>query len=247
MGRTGIHDFKAVPSTYHMVLKFPTRNGVGEARRDQKMARSCYVAALRPDGTGGQVLPIEDMDVRENDELTIRKASRGLVPNSLRSLRPGVATDMPGIDPNLITHRLNVNPTRKAVKQKKRTYAPDRLETIKQEVKKLLEAGFIEEVQFPEWLANPIMVKKVNKKWRMCIDFTDLIDACPNDCYPLPRIDTLIDATAGHEMLSFMDGFSGYNQIRMHKGDTPKVSFITDFGVFCYLVMPFGFKNAGAT
>ncbi|WOG87665.1 hypothetical protein DCAR_0206896 [Daucus carota subsp. sativus] len=81
----------------------------------------------------------------------------------------------------------------------------------------------------------------------MCVDFTDLNDACPKDCFPLPRIDTLIDATAGHEMLSFMDGFSGYNQIRMDKDDVPKVSFITDFGVFCYLVMAFGLKNAGAT
>ncbi|KAL8134680.1 hypothetical protein AgCh_009635 [Apium graveolens] len=81
----------------------------------------------------------------------------------------------------------------------------------------------------------------------MCIDFTDLNDACPKDCFPLPRIDTLIDATTGHEMLSFMDGFSGYNQIKMHKDDIPKVSFITDFGVYCYLVMAFGLKNAGAT
>ena len=120
-----------------------------------------------------------------------------------------IAADMPGIDPELITHKLNVDPTRKAVKQKKRTYALDRLEAIKQEVEKLLEAGFIEEVQFPEWLANPVMVKKANGKWRMCIDFTDLNDACPKDCYPLSRIDTLIDATAGHEMLSFMDGFIG--------------------------------------
>ncbi|XP_063942737.1 uncharacterized protein LOC135150384 [Daucus carota subsp. sativus] len=91
------------------------------------------------------------------------------------------------------------------------------------------------------------MVKKANGKWRMCVDFTDLNDACPKDCFPLPRIDTLIDATAGHEMLSFMDGFSGYNQIRMNKDDIPKVSFITDFGIFCYLVMAFGLKNAGAT
>ncbi|KAL8102849.1 hypothetical protein AgCh_027393 [Apium graveolens] len=91
------------------------------------------------------------------------------------------------------------------------------------------------------------MVKKANGKWRMCIDFTDLNDACPKDCNPLPRIDTLIDATAGHEMLSFMDGFSGYNQIKMHKDDILKVSFITDFGVYCYLVMAFGLKNAGAT
>ncbi|KAL8121667.1 hypothetical protein AgCh_018411 [Apium graveolens] len=90
----------------------------------------------------------------------------------------------------------NVDQTRKIVKHKKRTYAPDRLEAIKQEVEKLLEVGFIEEVQFPELLANPVMVKKANGKWRMCIDFTDLNYSCPKDYYPLPRIDTLIDATA---------------------------------------------------
>ncbi|XP_074324316.1 uncharacterized protein LOC141661230 [Apium graveolens] len=171
------------------------------------------------------------MDVQENGELR-GKPVEDLVLIPLDSLDPEKVTDvfawtsadMPGIDPKLITHRLNVDPTRKAVKQKKRTYAPDRLEAIKQEVEKLLEAGFIEEVQFPEWLANPVMVKKANGKWRMCIDFTDLNDACPKDCYPLPRINTLIDATAGHEMLSFMDGFSGYNQIKMHKDDTPKTA-----------------------
>ena len=84
------------------------------------------------------------------------------------------------------------------------------------------------------------MVKKANDKWRMCIDFTYLNDACPKDLYPLLRIDTLIDATAGHEMISFMDGFSRYNQIKIDKDDTSKVSFITDFGVFCFLIMPFG-------
>ncbi|XP_074362793.1 uncharacterized protein LOC141703089 [Apium graveolens] len=204
MGRTGIHAFKAVPSSYHMVPKFPTRNGVGEARGNQKMAHSCYVAALRPDGTGKQVLPIEDMDVLENEEL------RGKPAKDLNSdMFAWTAADMPGIGPNLITHKLNVYPTRKDVKQKKRTYAPDRLEAIKQEVEKLLEVGFIEEVQFSEWLSNPVMVKKANGKWRICIDFTDFNDACPKDCYPLPRIDTMIDATAGHEMLNFMDGFNG--------------------------------------
>ena len=91
------------------------------------------------------------------------------------------------------------------------------------------------------------MVKKGNRKWRIYVDFTDLNDACPKDCYPLPRIKTLFDATVGHEMLSFMDGFRGYNQIKMHNDDTSKVSFITDFGVFCHLIMAFGLKNAGAT
>jgi len=75
------------------------------------------------------------------------------------------------------------------------------------------------------------------------VDFTDLNDACPKDYFPLPRIDTLIDATAEHEMLSFTDGFSGYNQIKMHKDDIPKVTFITDFGVYCYLVMVFGVQR----
>ncbi|KAL8108705.1 hypothetical protein AgCh_008657 [Apium graveolens] len=276
MGRTGIHAFKAVPSSYHSVMKFPTRNGIGEERGDQKMARSCYVASLRADGVGGQVLPIEDMDVRENDEnrgrpaeeldsvpldpknpermtfigATLEEPLRGKLVKFLQEnsdVFAWSAADMPGIDPGLITHKLNVDPSRKTVKQKKRNFAPERQEAIKQEVEKLLEAGFIEEIQFPEWLANPVMVKKANGKWRMCIDFTDLNDACPKDCFPLPRIDTLIDATAGHEMLSFMDGFSGYNQIKMHKDDIPKVSFITDFGVYCYLVMAFGLKNAGAT
>ena len=91
------------------------------------------------------------------------------------------------------------------------------------------------------------MVKKANGKWRMCIDFTDLNKACPKDSYPLPRIDQLVDSTAGHQLLSFMDAFSGYNQIMMDESDQEKTSFITSQGLFCYKVMPFGLKNAGAT
>ncbi|XP_074377299.1 uncharacterized protein LOC141718819 [Apium graveolens] len=145
-----------------MPLWFPTRNDVGETRGDHKMARSFYVIALRPDGTRGQVLPIEDMDVRENEELQ-GKLAEDLVPIPLDSLDPEEVTkiftwttaDMPGIHPNLITHKLNIDPTRKAVKRRKRTYGHDRLEAIKLEVEKHLEAGFIEEVQFLEWLATP--------------------------------------------------------------------------------------------
>ena len=104
---------------------------------------------------------------------------------------------------------------KKSIKQKKRSAPPPkRQEKIKQEVEKIFEAGFIEEIQFSEWLENPVMVKKGNGKWRMCVDFMDINDACPKDCYPLTQIDTLIDATDGHEMLSFMDGFYGYNQIK---------------------------------
>ncbi|XP_019055681.1 PREDICTED: uncharacterized protein LOC109115782 [Nelumbo nucifera] len=91
------------------------------------------------------------------------------------------------------------------------------------------------------------MVKKANGKWRICINFTDLKKACPKDSFPLPRIDQLIDATTGHELLSFIDAFSGYNQIRMHPGDQERTAFITNRGLYCYKVMPFGLKNVGAT
>ncbi|KAK0591663.1 hypothetical protein LWI29_005862 [Acer saccharum] len=81
----------------------------------------------------------------------------------------------------------------------------------------------------------------------MCVDFTDLNKACPKDSFPLSRIDQLVDATSEHELLSFMDPYSGYNHIRMDEQDEPKTTFITDRGVYCYRVMPFRLKNAGAT
>lgn len=113
-------------------------------------------------------------------------------------------------------------------------------------MEKLQRAGFIREVAHPEWMTNVVLVKKSSGKWRMCVDFTDLNKACPKDSFPLPRIDVLVDSTSGHARLSFMDAFSGYNQIRMEKGDREKTSF-TNRGTYCYEVMPFGLKNAGAT
>ena len=91
------------------------------------------------------------------------------------------------------------------------------------------------------------MVKKANGKWRMCVDFIDLNKACPKDSYPLPLIDQLVDSTASHQLFSFMDAFSGYNQIKMDEVNQEKTSFITSQGLFCYKVMLFGLKNAGAT
>ena len=81
----------------------------------------------------------------------------------------------------------------------------------------------------------------------MCVDFTDLNKACPKDSYPLPRVDVLVDSMARHQLLSFMDAFSRYNQIRMHEVDQEKTSFVTSQGLFCYKMMPFGLKNAGTT
>ena len=107
--------------------------------------------------------------------------------------------------------------------------------------------GFIREVYYPDWLVNVIIVKKANEKWRMCIDFTDLNKTCPKNSYPLPRVNVLVDSIAQHQLLSFMDAFFGYNQIRMDELDQEKTSFVTSQGLFCYKVMSFSLKNAGAT
>ena len=155
--------------------------------------------------------------------------------------------DMGGIDPVVITHRLNVSPSFRSVKQKRRSFAPERQKAINEEVGKLIQANAITEVEYPKWLANVVLVKKANDKWWLCIDFTDINRACPKDSFPLPRIDLIVDATAGHELLSFMDTFSGYNQISMDPIDQEKTSFVTGQGTYCYRVMPFGMKNVGAT
>ena len=157
------------------------------------------------------------------------------------------ASDMPGIDPNFLSHRLAMDPRVKPVRQRRRKFNEERRQTIKEETQKLLAAGHIKEIQYPEWLANVVLVKKSNGKWRMCVDFTDLNKACPKDSYPLPSIDALVDSAAGCNLLSFLDAFSGYNQIKMHPTDEEKNAFMTERSCYCYRVMPFGLKNAGAT
>ena len=154
---------------------------------------------------------------------------------------------MRGIDPTIITHRLNVSPSFKLIKQKRKSFALERQKSVNEEVDKLLQAGAIREVEYPEWLANVVLVKKSNGKWRLCIDFTDINKACPKDSFPLSRIDLIVDATAGHELLSFMDAFFGYNQISMDPDDQEKTSFVTAQGTYCYRVMSFRLKNAGVT
>ena len=116
---------------------------------------------------------------------------------------------MLGIHPSVITHQLNVYPSSKPIRQKKRVFAPKRDHAIKEEVQKLTTMQFIREVYYPDWLANVVMVKKANEKWRMCVDFTDLNKTCPKYSSPFPRIDQLVDSMAGHQLLSFMDAFLG--------------------------------------
>ena len=151
------------------------------------------------------------------------------------------------IDPSVMVHKLNVSPTFPPIRQKKRVFAQKQDQAIAEEVHKLQNANFIREVYYPNWLANVVMVKKANGKWRICIDFTDLNKVCPKDSYPFPLVNILVDSTAQHQLLSFMDAFLGYNQIKLVETDQEKTSFVTSQGLFCYKVMLFGIKNTNAT
>ncbi|KAL2231990.1 UNVERIFIED_CONTAM: Retrovirus-related Pol polyprotein from transposon opus [Sesamum indicum] len=133
------------------------------------------------------------------------------------------------------------------VQQRKRSFGSDKNEIIRQEVDKLLKVGYVSEIQYTNWLSNVVLVPKSSWRWRVCVDFTDLNKACPEDPYPLPRIDMMVDSTAGFKMFSMMDAYQGYHQIHMAEEDRDKTSFITDKGIYCYNMMPFGLKNAGAT
>ncbi|GKV40237.1 hypothetical protein SLEP1_g47906 [Rubroshorea leprosula] len=138
------------------------------------------------------------------------------------------SADMPGIPTSVFQHKLSTNPLKKPVAKKRRLFGGER-------------------VDYCEWVANPVLVKKANGKWRMCIDYTNLNDACPKDCYPMPNIDKLVGAASGNERLSLLDAYSGYHQVSMAPEDEEKTSFYAGDEIYCYVMMPFGLKNAGAT
>jgi hypothetical protein len=156
-------------------------------------------------------------------------------------------SDLVGVSRDVIEHRLQVSPNARPKKQKLRKMAEEKVKAAKVEVRRLLDAGFIREVTYPKWLANVVMVKKKNRKWRMCTDFTDLNKCCLNDNFPLSRIDKIIDSDVASKMMPLLDCFSGYHQIWLRTKDEEKISFITPFGTYCYLRMSEGLRNAWPT
>ncbi|XP_073051308.1 uncharacterized protein [Primulina eburnea] len=157
--------------------------------------------------------------------------------------------DIPGLDRKLVEHRLPLKEGFKPFQQPSRCMSKEVELKVKEEVEKMLKAKFIKPIRYTEWLSNIVPVMKKNSKVRICIDFRDLNCATPKDVYVMPIPDMLIDSVARHELLSFMDGFSGYNQIKIAETDTHKTAFRFPgaVGTFEWLVMPFGLKNAGAT
>ena len=154
--------------------------------------------------------------------------------------------DISGLDINIVQHSLPLKPECLPVRQKLRRKKLEMSLKIK-EVQKQFDVGFLAMAKYPQWVANIVLVPKKDGKVRMCVDYRDLNWASPNDNFPLPYINTLVDNTTMFSLFSFMDGFSGYNQIKMTLEDMEKTIFITLWGTFCYKVMSFGLKNAGAT
>nr|AAT77321.1 putative polyprotein [Oryza sativa Japonica Group]AAV31327.1 putative polyprotein [Oryza sativa Japonica Group] len=255
LGRPALAKFMAVPHYTYMMMKMPSPRGVISLRSDIKQAVTCDKESCKMAQTREITL------AREEIRLAASTASEGEVPVTKmpKSGESDAKTKKIPLDPSdptktavigaveVIEHSLHVKEDAKPIKQRLRYFAQDRKDAIKEELTKLLAVGFIKEVLHPDWLANPVLFRKKTGQWRMCVDFTDLNKSCPKDPFGLPRIDQVVDSTAGCELLSFLDCYSGYHQIRLKESDCLKTSFITPFGAYCYITMPFGLKNAGTT
>uniref|UniRef100_A0A2N9GN13 Integrase catalytic domain-containing protein n=1 Tax=Fagus sylvatica TaxID=28930 RepID=A0A2N9GN13_FAGSY len=218
MGRRWLHRLKAVPSSFHQKLRFPTDFGIMEIKGDQVASKQCIMAAVKQNPPESKQ---KGKMVSQCSKVFQRSAESSVQGNRTELIDFLVGNvdvfawdpyEVPGVDPNYIEHRLNTDPHSKPVQQKARRSAPVHAEAVQKEVEKLLQAGAIREIQYPTWLSNTVVVKKKNGKWRVCVDFTNLNQACPKDPFPLPKIDQLVDATAGHDRMSFLDAFQGLSQ-----------------------------------
>ena len=129
------------------------------------------------------------------------------------------AYEAPGVDLNFICYHLNVIPSVTPKRQPPRHSSKDHSNAVKDEVMKFKQARAIKEVFYPKWLDNTMVVKKKNRKWQVCVDFTNLNNACSKDLFPMPKIDQLVDATVGHPWMSFLNAFQGYHQVPLALGD----------------------------
>nr|GEV47406.1 reverse transcriptase domain-containing protein [Tanacetum cinerariifolium] len=154
--------------------------------------------------------------------------------------------DMTGIPCVIAEHELKTYPHIEPRVKRKQSIAPDRRKVVKEDVVEWLKVRIVRKVRYPTWVANPVLDKKLDGSWRMCVNFKDLNKAYPKDLYPIPEIDWKIESLLGFKYKFFLDAYKGYHQIQMKKKDEEKTTFHTNGGVLCNTKMPFGLKNAGA-
>ncbi|GKV13510.1 hypothetical protein SLEP1_g24510 [Rubroshorea leprosula] len=227
IGRPTLTKIRAVVSQSHLCMKFPTPMAIAILRGNQEMARHYYITSVTQPKKGKDHTP-EAIPQRIPDNQQVMGVEITQIGTRLNSeeraeliafLRPNndvfmwTSENMPGIPPSVSQHKLSTNPLKKPVAQKRRLFGGERLQAIKEEVEKLLQIGFVRKVDYCEWVANPVLVKKAN----------------------------------GNERLSLLDAYSGYHQVPMAPEDEEKTSFYAGYEIYCYVMMPFGLKNAGAT
>ncbi|GJV95837.1 reverse transcriptase domain-containing protein [Tanacetum coccineum] len=224
------HRYPCLVPSSHGMLKFPADGGIVTIRGTILIPAECATVITSPKeipkeaGTSHQNLKVAihpnfpDQEVAIGGTLSL--AGRTELCTLLKKNLDIFAwqpSDMTGVPRSIAEHRLNIR------------------------------VGIMREVYYHDWMSNPVMVKKHDGSWRMCVDFTNLNKACPQDCYPLPEIDWKIESLCGYPFKCFLDAYKGYHQIQMAESDEEKMAFHTSQGVYCYTKMPFGLKNAGAT
>ncbi|GKD27007.1 reverse transcriptase domain-containing protein [Tanacetum coccineum] len=266
-GRTGLQELRAISSTVHAMLKFPTPNGIAtlcsrsepvyECRwSERKMTEQETTAEKEelkaPNLEGDEKVLINPVFPEQTITIGTRFSTkcREQLIHLLKSNMDVFAwqpSDMAGVPRRLIRNSLNVNNSIPPVAQKRRVLGTEKSRAVTKEVEEWVKAGIFRPVKYPTWISNPVLVNKVDGTWRMCIDFKNLNAACPKDYYPLPKIDLKIEAVMGYPFKCFLDAYKGYHQVQMSEEDEEKTAFYTDQGTYCYIKMPFGLKNAGAT
>ena len=154
---------------------------------------------------------------------------------------------MKGIDPKTCIHHIYIEENSRPIRQPQRRMNPNLMEIVKEELQKLLNVNFIYPISDSQWVSPLVIVPKKNGKWRVCIDYRELNKATLKDHFPLPFIDQVLDTLADKKYFSFLDGFSGYNQIQVAPEDQDKTTFTYPWGTFAYRLLPFGLCNAPAT
>ncbi|GJW18280.1 reverse transcriptase domain-containing protein [Tanacetum coccineum] len=234
IGRPRIREIQAVPSTAHGMLKFLVDGGVVTIRSTILTPNECAtITATSKDS----------MKKIEGGQENLKVAIHHDFPDQEVALGGTLSIEGRTTLCALLKRNLDIF----AWQPSDMTGAPERAKAIQAEVHKLVKVGIMHEVYYHDWLSNPVMVKKHDGSWRMCVDFTNLNKACPQDCYPLPEIDWKVESLCGYPFKCFLDAYKGYHQIQMAEEDEEKTAFHTPHGVYCYTKMPFGLKNAGAT
>nr|GEV31681.1 reverse transcriptase domain-containing protein [Tanacetum cinerariifolium] len=241
IGRPGLKAIQAVPSTVHGMLKFPTEEGIVTIRSSLLIPVECVsidtssvtskkkrtrptnlTVTLHPNFPDQEVVGGSLSDRGRTELCSLLKKNLDIF-----AWQP---SDMTGVPRSIAEHRLNIPEGCPPVRQKKRGQAPEHTKAIQAEVQKLVEARIMREVYYHDWLSNPVMVKKHDGSWRMCVDFTDLNKACPQDCNPLPEIDWKVESLCGYPFKCFLDAYKGYHQIQLAEADEEKTAFHTRQG-----------------